>query len=506
MRGKRRRGSGSDRVTGTTRTGYDAAQLRAILETSVEGIITIDEQGIIESFNRSAERIFGYRADEVIGKNVSLLMPAPDRERHDAYLTNYLKTGEQKIIGVGRDVLGLRKDGSTFPLHLSVSEVRYGGGRIFTGFVHDLTDRRKAEDLATRLGRIIENSTNEVYVYDADSLCFTMVNRGARENLGYTMEELCRLTPYEIKPGFTRNEFEELIRPLKQGRQHLVQFEATHQRKDGTTYPVDVHLQLTRSTGSASFISIVVDASERLEYEAKLRETERLAALGEAMAGLAHESRNALQRIQVASEMLQELVGDEDEAVHYIRVIQRAQNDLQRVLQEVREYAAPIHLGYETAGVDALVRGVWNDLTGERGGREVGFTEHADACDLECELDLFAMGQVFRNILENALAACGDTGQIEVTYSDARLGSTEAIVVRIRDSGPGIAPEDCERVFDSFYTTKTKGTGLGLAISRRIVQAHGGRIVANPQCREGAEFVITLPRTRPSGTQHVSPA
>ena len=122
-----------------------AERLRAILETAVEGIITIDDRGRIESVNRAAEEIFGYSAAEVIGRNVSMLMPSPDRERHDSYIGNYLRTGQARIIGIGREVVGLRKDGTTFPMDLAVSEVKLPERRLFTGFVRDITERKRLE-------------------------------------------------------------------------------------------------------------------------------------------------------------------------------------------------------------------------------------------------------------------------------------------------------------------------------------------------------------------------
>lgn len=122
-----------------------AERLRAILETAVEGIITIDERGIIESFNLAAERIFGYKASEVIGRNVSLLMPSPHREQHDSYLGNYLRTGHAKIIGIGREIVARRKNGTVFPMDLSVSEVRLAERRLFTGFIRDITERKRLE-------------------------------------------------------------------------------------------------------------------------------------------------------------------------------------------------------------------------------------------------------------------------------------------------------------------------------------------------------------------------
>jgi PAS domain S-box-containing protein len=126
-----------------------ASRADAILNTTVDGIIIIDERGLIETFNPAAERLFGYSADEVIGRNVSALMPEPDRSAHDGYMQNYLKTGRGRIIGIGREVVGLRKDGATFPMHLAVSEVRLadaqGRRRLFTGIIHDLTNRKRLE-------------------------------------------------------------------------------------------------------------------------------------------------------------------------------------------------------------------------------------------------------------------------------------------------------------------------------------------------------------------------
>jgi two-component system, LuxR family, sensor kinase FixL len=120
-------------------------RLRAILDTAVEGIITIDERGVIESFNPASEKIFGYRAAEVIGKNVRVLMATPHREQHDGYLENYKRTGHAKIIGIGRETFARKKDGTLFPIDLSVSEVKLSDRRIFTGFIRDITERKRLE-------------------------------------------------------------------------------------------------------------------------------------------------------------------------------------------------------------------------------------------------------------------------------------------------------------------------------------------------------------------------
>jgi two-component system sensor kinase FixL len=121
------------------------ALLRAIVETSPEGLITIDQKGIIQWFNPAAEKMFGYRADEVIGRNVSCLMPSPDREHHDGYLARYLRTGKKRIIGTGREVRAQRRDGTTFPVELAVGEVVADDHRLFAGFLRDVSARRDAE-------------------------------------------------------------------------------------------------------------------------------------------------------------------------------------------------------------------------------------------------------------------------------------------------------------------------------------------------------------------------
>jgi two-component system sensor kinase FixL len=144
------------------------ARWRAIVESAVDGIVVIDARGHVEAFNRAAERLFGYAAHEVVGRNVSMLMPAPYHEEHDGYLTRYRATGVQKIIGIGREVTGLRKDGSAFPLHLSVGEVFIEGESKFTGILHDLTERVQLEtrlreqSALTRLGEMAAVVAHEV--------------------------------------------------------------------------------------------------------------------------------------------------------------------------------------------------------------------------------------------------------------------------------------------------------------------------------------------------------
>jgi PAS domain S-box-containing protein len=143
-------------------------RLRAILQTAVEGIITIDERGIVESMNPAAEKTFGFKAEEVIGKNVSVLMPSPYREEHDAHLGHYLRSGHAKIIGIGREVVGQRKDGTVFPMDLAVSEVRLADRRLFTGFVRDISERKKSEEQVHLVRSVVEQGFSAVLIISAE--------------------------------------------------------------------------------------------------------------------------------------------------------------------------------------------------------------------------------------------------------------------------------------------------------------------------------------------------
>lgn len=268
------------------------------------------------------------------------------------------------------------------------------------------------------------------------------------------------------------------------------------QRGDGSTRWIwergfavrDEAGQVYRIAGIAEDITML-----RRAQEDTLR-SERLAAIGEAMTGLAHESRNALQRSQSGLEMLQRRVKDQPEAAELLREVQQAQYYLRDLYEEVRDYAAPLHLRCREVNVHELLREVWNHLALSRNGREVHFQDDPRGVDTSCWSDPLTIQQVLRNILENALAAAPDPARIDVSWREAVHEGQRALRIAIRDNGPGLSGEQREHLFDPFFTTKSRGTGLGLAISRRIVEAHRGLIEASLDAGSGTEIVVTLPR------------
>lgn len=248
-------------------------------------------------------------------------------------------------------------------------------------------------------------------------------------------------------------------------------------------------------TSLARFVERRRLAAELKEAQQRVLQAERLAAIGEVYTGLAHESRNALQRSQACLERLAKRVEDRPDALDLIARIQRAQDHLHTLYEEVRNYAAPLHhVERRPCSLSQLVFQTWEHLASQRSQRQACLLQVGDDLDLTCSVDPLRIEQVFRNILENALAACPDPVEVRVLWSEAFLGSEQAVRAAFRDNGPGLNLEARRRIFEPFFTTKTQGTGLGMAITRRIVEAHGGRIAVSDYNGPGAEIVVLLPR------------
>jgi PAS domain S-box-containing protein len=249
--------------------------------------------------------------------------------------------------------------------------------------------------------------------------------------------------------------------------------------------------------GAVAILLLGHDITELQEAQRQALRAERLAAIGQVFTSLAHESRNALQRGQACLERLAWRLQDRPEALDLVARACQAQDHLLRLYEDVRHVAAPLPLDYGRCDLAGVWREVWDGLTSAGPPRDTRLREETAGVDLGCDADRFRLAQVFRNILENALAACPDPVRVTVSCRATDLGGRPALEVAVRDNGPGLSAEQRRRIFEPFFTTKVKGTGLGMAIAKRIVEAHGGQIAVGAGPPPGAEIVLTLPRERP---------
>jgi two-component system sensor kinase FixL len=357
------------------------AHLRSILDTVPDAMIVIDEQSAMQSFSSAAERLFGYSADEVIGKNVKILMPTPYRENHDSYLNRYLRTGDRRIIGIGRVVVGERKDGSTFPMELAVGEMRSNERRFFTGFVRDLTEHQKTE------ARLQELQTELV--------------------------QISRLTAMGEMASTLAH---ELNQPL-------------------------------------SAITNYLRGSRRLLEGASEANWSRV--------------REAVEKAG-------------DQALRAGQIIRRLRDFVAR--GETERRVESLNKIIEEASALALVGAK------ERGVRvRFQFDPHIDLV----LADRVQIQQVLLNLIRNAIEAMEGVDRRDLTVSTAPFGNGEA-QIKVTDTGPGIATEIADQLFQPFITTKQHGMGVGLSISRTIIEAHGGRIWVDQNPGGGAAFGFTL--------------
>lgn len=359
------------------------ARLQSVLDSAPDAIIVIDTAGLMQSFSTTAERLFGYSSQEAVGRNVSMLMPPPYRAQHDGYLARYLRTGEKRIIGIGRLVVGLRKNGTTFPMELSVGEARIGNRRLFTGFVRDLTERQ------------------------------------------------------------------EVQRRLQ-------------------------------------------------ELQAELIHMSRLTALGEMASALAHELNQPLTAAASYLKGVKRLMSEDTHPrlVSAREAVEQAANQVLRagdIIRRLRDFVARGETDRCTENLPKLIEesSVLALIGVKNTDVKVSFDFGAGA-----ELvwaDKVQIQQVLHNLIRNAIEAMQDLPRREITIV-SRPVDCDIVEIDVADSGPGIAPEIEARLFQPFMTTKRHGMGVGLSISRTIIEAHGGRLWAEPNPQGGTIFRMTLKR------------
>jgi len=467
--------------------------LAAIIESAVDAIIVIDARGRIETFNPAAERLFGYRETEVVGRNITMLMPSPYREEHDGYLARYLATGNARIIGIGREVWALRRDGTVFPVHLSVGEMAVGSERKFTGIVHDLSERVALEQrLRTseeRWRSIIESAVDGIVVIDAEGR-IEAFNPGAERLFGYTEAEVLGRNVTLLMPSPYRDEHDGyLARYLATGRAKIIGIgrDVTACRRDGTTFPV--HLSVGEMTvgGARKFTGIIHDLSRRVRMEEQLREQAALVRLGEMAAVIAHEIKNPLAGIRGAVQVIGTRLapGSRDAAVTG-EILARI-DALNGLIQDLLHFARPPQPNPMPVDLAPLIATTLDLLRRDPavGGVEVDVDGTSPPVLVDPELLKIAL----QNLLINSAQAMHGRGRIRIGLGAAN-GRCE---MRIADTGPGIPAEIRERIFNPFFTTKARGTGLGLPTAKRLIEAQDGTIRVEFPGPGGTVMAVDLP-------------
>jgi PAS domain S-box-containing protein len=297
-----------------------------------------------------------------------------------------------------------------------------------------------------------------------------------------------------------RAELDLLVNRLRAG-EPVRGFQTLVQTREGLSVPVAIYAGPERDTrGNVVGLRwLLHDLTALKDAQHRAVQAERLAAVGQTVAALAHESRNALQRTHACLRLLALEVSGRPKALDYIGRVQKAQEDLARLFEDVRTFTAPPVLDRRPCDLRQVWRQAWQELNPDR--PECGLVEDVRADDLKCNADAFRLGQVFRNLFDNALAVAPDPARVTVRAE----ADGPAVRLTVEDNGPGLTDEQLTKLFDPFYTTKPGGMGLGMAIARRVVEAHGGRITAGAGAAGGAAFVLTLPRGGRGGGSDMTP-
>ena len=483
---------------------------RAVLDAALDGIVVIDRHGLILTVNKAAEQLFGYTAAEVAGKNVKILMPEPYAGEHDGYLANYLATGEKRIIGIGREVSGRRKNGVVFPMDLAVGEALADGETIFVGLVRDLTERNAAElalrERESRLQSILDTIPDGIIVIDGRGIVQSF-SHAAERLFGYSEAEVVGRNVDILMPSPYRESHDGYIeRYLRTAERRIIGIGrvVVGLRKNGSTFPMELEVGEFDAGGARFFTGFVRDLTEQQvvkrrveDLQAELLHASRLSVMGQMASAMAHELNQPLSAVISYLETGRLLLqADAGSPKRLDEVMQRAVRQVERagqVIRNLRQFARKGEAQRKPENMNKLVEeALAITLLGARQSG-VHVTLELDQSAAPILVDGVQLQQVVLNLVRNAVEAMEAVEHRELQITTRVAGNTAEI--SIADTGPGISPEITERLFQPFATTKRTGMGLGLSISRDIVEAHEGELRVTPRPSGGTIFRIILPIT-----------
>jgi two-component system sensor histidine kinase ChiS len=478
--------------------------LQAIVDSAVDGIITINEEGIIQSANPAVGKLFGFSGSELLGRNVSVLMPSAHSHNHDDYIKRYLQTGEARIIGIGRELQAVRRDGSVFPIELAVSELSINGGRYFTGIIRDITARKQAEEALresqARNQAILDTVVDGILTID-ESGVIERANKAVGRLFDYDPDELIGRNVSLLMPeAHSKAHDTYLERYLKTGEARVIGIgrEVEGLRRDGSIFPAELSVSEVRFGDQRRFTGIIRDITIRKQAEEALLRADALK--DEFLANTSHELRTPLNGIiGIGQSMLEGATGLlSDEQQRNLGMVVASGRRLSNLVNDLLDFSK---LRHETIDLHCrptdlhtlveLVLTISRTLVGKRPLRL--FNRIGSQVPL-VEVDEDRVQQILFNLIGNAIKFT-PAGAVEVS-AEMRGKWLE---LTVSDTGIGIAPERMETVFDSFsqgdgsVARQQGGTGLGLAISKQLVELHGGKISAISQVGAGSRFTFSVP-------------
>ena len=477
----------------------DPATLRlaAVVASSEDAIITENLDGTIESWNRSAERLFGYSAAEVIGHPIEVIVPPELRVTGD-------NTSFRAQRGEGEshfETVGLTRDGRRVPISVSLSTVVTLDGELIgtSRIVRDMTHQRTLEREALQLAAIVNSSEDAIASKDLNGVVQTW-NRAAERMFGYTADEIVGQPIRIIIPADRQSEEDQVLATIRAGRA-VEHFETRRQRKDGSLIEISLTVSPVRAADGTVIgaSKIARDISEQRRLARRAEEAGR--AKDEFLAMLSHELRTPLNAVIGYTRMLRDGLYAEERREQVIEIIERNARMLSQLVSDVLDVSTivtgKVRLDLKECDLTASLRAAVDSVRPSAEAKGVVVRVKAPDEEVRAHCDGDRMQQVFWNLLSNGVKFTPRGGSVDVMLAV----ETDSLVITVADTGIGIRPESLPYLFQRFWqaehvhTRYSGGLGLGLALARHFVELHGGTIAAASEGEGyGSTFAVTLPR------------
>ncbi|GAB3489342.1 PAS domain S-box protein [Marinomonas epiphytica] len=490
----------------------DELRLKTTLDTAIDGIITIDHTGCIRAFNKAAETIFGWQEAEVMGKNVSMLMPQPYQKEHDSYLSNFHRTGNKKIIGSDQEVTAIDKKGKVFPIRLGVGHVELEGMKpLFVGFVTDITARkemeRKIRESEEQYSSLIKNIPGASFRCQAsEKWKVIFISEAVEELSGWKVQDFYQgtITPNQLIHLEDQERTQNTIQQAIENKSvYTVEYRLKH--KHGHYIWVLENGSLVKDDDGESWVDgVILDISSRVEMEEDLRKAKvKAEASAESksafLANMSHEIRTPMNAIIGFSDILLESNLTDDNKRH-ISTISKSARSLLHLLNDILDSAKldknklelDEHVFSIHDTVDSAISTLW--LQAKSKNLDLSFNIANDIAKA-----YYGAGDRIRQVLMNLLGnAIKFTEQGKVTLDITRTHD-QLIQFTVQDTGIGIEQERLDSIFDPFtqadasMSRRFGGTGLGTTISKQLVDLMGGTISAHSTIGKGSTFSFSIP-------------